>query len=80
MKKIIAIVLVVVMLLGISLISYAAAGSFSARATSSNIKVGESTSINITAKDCGGKFTIKSSDSSIVSVSEASKWIESGTR
>lgn len=84
MKKKIAIIililLVLLILLGISAISYATTGSFSVSTTSSNINIGESTNINITAKDCGGKFTITSSDNNIVSVNEPSKWVEEGTR
>ena len=80
MKKRLIVILLFVMILSISLISNAATGSFSVSASSTNINVGSTTNINITAKDCGGKFTITSSDSSIVSVSESSKWIESGSQ
>lgn len=59
--------------------SYAATGSFSIVADSSNITVGDTTKLKVTATNCGGKFSIKSSDSNIVSVSSSSEWIESAT-
>ncbi len=78
-KSIIMGIILLTVILSISIVSYAATGSFSVNPTSADIKVGGNASIKITAKECGGKFTIKSSNSSIVSVSESSKWVESGS-
>ncbi len=52
------------------------AASFSASAAKTTLNVGDSTSLTINASDCLGQFTISSSDSSVVSVGESSKWIE----
>lgn len=57
----------------------AANGSFSVSAASSNLTKGKTTSITITAKNCGGQFSITSSNSKVVSVSTSSKWVESGS-
>lgn len=79
MKKRLAIsILLIISLLSISISSYATIGSFSVSASSS-INVGATTNLNITATKCGGRFTISSSDSSIVSISESSKWVETGS-
>lgn len=80
MKKRFIVILLFLMIISMPLMSNAATGSFSVSASSSSINVGSTTNINITAKDCGGKFTITSSDSSIVSVNESSKWVESGSQ
>lgn len=80
MKKRFIVILLFLMIISMPLMSNAATGSFSVSASSSSINVGSTTNINITAKDCGGKFTITSSDSSIVSVNEYSKWVESGSQ
>ncbi len=78
-KRIILVMVLLAAMLSFSIVSYAAKGSFSANPMSANIKVGGNTSIKITANNCGGKFTISSSDNSVASVSESSKWIESGS-
>ena len=52
------------------------AASFSVSAAKTTLNVGDSTSLTINASDCLGQFTISSSDSSVVSVGESSKWIE----
>lgn len=80
MKKRFIGILLFIMIISISIMSKATIGSFSVSASSSSINVGSTTNINITAKDCGGKFTITSSDSNIVSVNESSKWVESGSQ
>ena len=54
-----------------------AAGSFSASAGKTSMTVGEQTTFTATANSCGGRFTISTSDASVVSVSgETSQWIE----
>lgn len=57
------------------IVSYAAKGSFSISKSSITLDKGKSTSFTITATNCEGQFTISSSDSSIVSVSESSVWV-----
>ena len=57
----------------------AAKGSFSVSAKSTSIKKDNSTTITVTAKNCGGRFNIESSDSNVLSVSESSIWVESGS-
>ena len=52
------------------------AASFSVSAAKNTLNVGDSITLTITANDCGGKFTITSSNSSVVSVSSSPKWIE----
>lgn len=80
MKKRFIGILLFIIIISISIMSKATIGSFSISASSSSIDVGSTANINITAKDCGGKFTITSSDSNIVSVNESSKWVESGSQ
>ena len=76
-KKIIGFI---ILLLGfwILLTADVSAASFSVT-SSRSLTVGGTSSITITANSCGGKFTISSSDSSVVSVSTSSIWVESGS-
>lgn len=69
-------------ILTISIISKvnAAEGSFSVSPTSKSLEKGKSVKVTITAKDCGGKFAIASSDTNIATVSESSVWIESESK
>ena len=52
---------------------------FSASPAKSSLNVGNTTTLTITANDCLGQFTISSSDSSVVSVSDSAKWIENAS-
>ena len=70
-------IIAIIAILLLSINSYAA-GSFSVSTNSATMKVGDTTSITITAKDCGGKFSFTSSDSTIVSVNKTEEWIENG--
>lgn len=83
MKKIFKYVIATILLVSI-IASYnyvnAADGSFSISAASKNLTKGKTTSITITAKNCGGQFLITSSDSDVASVSSSSEWIESGSK
>lgn len=76
-KKIIGFI---ILLLGfwILLTANVSAASFSVT-SSRSLTVGGTNTITITANGCGGKFTISSSDSSVVSVSTSSIWVESGS-
>lgn len=56
-----------------------AAGSFSVSVGNKTLTEGNTTKLSITASDCAGKFSISSSDSSVVSVSESSRFIDSTT-
>ena len=78
-KKIKMTILVIIILLltafMTSTMSLAATGSFSISKSSITVEKGDSTSFSITAANCEGKFSITSSDSSIVRVSESSVWV-----
>ncbi len=67
-------ILLVLYLLILSMNSFAAKGSFSVSPTSKTLNVGESVTINIGVSNCEGKFTVKSSDSSIVAVNKSEAW------
>lgn len=49
--------------------SYAATGSFSLKKSSVSLKKGKSTTIKLTVKNCEGTFSVKSSNTSIATVS-----------
>lgn len=73
-KLIIILALVFVAIFGFNNMSFAAGISASAKST--QLTVGDTTTLSITANECVGRFSISSSDSSVVSVSSASEWIE----
>ncbi len=77
-KIILALILMLLLVLFIQTPSFAA--SFSISAAKSSLNVGNTTTLTINGKGCLGKFTIASSDSSIVSVSEGSTWIEDANK
>ena len=52
------------------------AGSFTASASKTTMTVGETANFTATANGCGGKFTVTSSDSSVVSVEGSMPWTE----
>lgn len=81
-KKIIIKSSVILLILTLGLIfvqSPSFAGSFSASAGKTTLTVGETTSFTATANGCGGKFTVSSSNSSVVSVEGSLPWIENGS-
>ena len=79
MKKKILIIVVLILILETLIVNTAfAAGNFSVT-SSKSLTEGSTSSITITANGCGGKFQINSSDSSIVSISQSSIWVESGS-
>ena len=55
------------------------AASFSITASKTTLNIGDTASVTIKADDCLGQFSISSSDSSIVSVSDTSKWLENNS-
>ena len=79
LKSLIALVILSSFIASYSCVN-AATGSFSVSAASTSLTNGKTTSITITAKNCGGQFSISSSNSSVVSVSSSSEWVESGSK
>jgi len=77
--SIISIIFLIVLIL-INTNVFAATGSFQVSAKSKSLTVGSTTTLSITAKECAGVFTVKSSDSSIVSVGSVPDWIEEETK
>ena len=83
MKKInkyIIFLLTITFLILMSVNSFAAKGSFSISKSSATLTEGSNTSVNITASNCGGQFSVSSSNSSVVKVSTSSIWIEKETK
>lgn len=78
-KYLIALAILVTIVVSYNCVN-AANGSFSVSVASSNLTKGKTTSITITAKNCGGQFSITSSNSKVVSVSTSSEWVESGNK
>ena len=62
-----------------NVISNAASGSFSVSKSSLSITTGKTATFTITASNCGGMFTISSSDTSVATVSSSEEWIEEET-
>lgn len=79
MKKIKTIITIIFLLIALSINVYAATGSFSVSKSAVTLTEGKSTTFNITAKNCEGKFTISSSNSGIVKVSTTSEWVTGST-
>ena len=79
LKSLIALVILSSFIASYSCVN-AATGSFRVSAASTSLTKGKTTSITITAKNCGGQFSISSSNSSVVSVSSSSEWVESGSK
>lgn len=82
MKKIIQFTLLLIILIGIMSISSnvkAATASYSISSSSKTVQVGKDTSFSITAKNCGGRFNISSSNKEIATVNKSSIWVESGS-
>lgn len=75
MKKILIILIILFGLIMIK-VNAATVGSFSVSPSSKELEIGETLTVTITTKNCAGQFTISSSDSKIVSISESSKWVE----
>ena len=77
--KIILITTILLILLGIDNV-FAVNGTFSVNKSSETIEIGKTTAFSITATNCGGKFTITSSNNSVATVSSAEEWIENGSK
>ena len=75
LRKVFASIVITVLAMTVLTIkSFAATGSFSIGVGSSSLNVGGSTTLSVTATNCEGKFTISSSDSSVVAVGTSSIW------
>lgn len=68
-------ILLLIFTMTMSIEVQAAAGSFSTSKSSVSLIEGETTTFNIVATNCEGKFSITSSNSGIVKASEASVWV-----
>lgn len=81
-KKIIKTIVIffTILLIVIQYKVFAVDASFSIDKTSINIEKGKTTTFNITANNCGGQFTISSSNPSVVEVSSSQEWIENGSK
>lgn len=77
--KILSITVMFILILSLISIVNAATGSFSVSPTSKTLEKGKTVTITITAKNCGGEFTVSSSDTSVATVSKSSVWVESGS-
>lgn len=77
--KIILIITKILILLGISKV-YAVEGNFSVNKNSETLNVGQSTTFLISATNCGGKFTITSSNPNVVNVDLTEDWIENSSK
>jgi len=55
------------------------AAGYEVTVTSNSVTIGNSVTLKIKVSDAAGKFTISSSDSSVVSVSKGSDWIDNTT-
>ena len=69
-------IIIIFLIILICMISKSYAASFSAKAANNTLNVGDTTTLTITANDCGGKFILSSSDKNVVSISESPKWVE----
>lgn len=76
-KQIIGLIAILSFIILLSNTSLAAKGSFSLSKSSVTLTEGSSTTFKINVSNSEGKFTISSSDSSVVTVSNTSEWIDS---
>lgn len=79
MKKFLYVISTLFIFLGL-LVPKTFAYTFEVSATSYSVTVGNSITLNIKVGDAAGKFNISSSDSSVVSVSTGSAWIDNTTQ
>ena len=78
-KKTLLLLLAIICMLSIIPLQVKAAGSVSVSAGKTSLEIGDTTTFTINANKCGGKFTISSSDSSVVSISgDTAPWVENG--
>jgi len=56
------------------------AAGYSVSTTSNSVTIGNSVTLKISGSDIAGKFSISTSDSSVVSISTGSVWIDNNTQ
>ena len=79
LRKLILIALIISIALTLaSITNYAATGSFGTSISSATLSIGETTSFTISTTNCGGRFSISSSNSNVASVSKSEVWAENG--
>lgn len=79
-KYILSILLIISTIISIDINTYGATvGSFSISTSSKELNIGTSASLTISVINCEGRFSISSSDSSVVSVSSNSEWVSGNT-
>ena len=78
-KKILSFLIMLIITIAL-LETVSMAASFDASASKTTLNIGDTTSVTIKVNDCFGKFTVSTSDSSIVSVNNTSIWIEHGSQ
>ncbi len=79
MKKIINYILTIIFSFGM-ICNNVFAADYSISVTSKSVTVGNSVSLTIKASGVAGRFNITSSDSSVVSVSSSSEWIDDASK
>ena len=62
------------------LINNVFAAGYSVSATSNSVTIGNSVTLKISGSDVAGKFSITTSDSSVVSISSSSVWVDNNTQ
>ena len=78
-KKIKIFLLSIIMILAFCQINVYASASVSATVGKNSLNINDTTNLSITANGCAGVFTVKSSNSAVVSVSSSSTFVEGGT-
>ena len=79
-KYLIVLILMLAFLILMSVSSLAAKGSYSISKSSVTLTEGSKTTVSITAKNCGGRFDISSSNTSVAKVSGSPVWPENSTQ
>lgn len=69
-----------IMICFVALISEVAAAGYSINVTSKSVTIGNSVTLTINGSDIAGKFNISSSNSSVISVSSSSVWIDNNSQ
>lgn len=79
-SKILLVFTLMILSIGIGITSFGAVGSFSVSPASKEMNIGDTANITITATNCGGKFSIVSSNPDVVVVNSSSEWIEESSK
>lgn len=73
------VILIGLMVLIFVLLTYVCAASSSISASKTTLNIGESATVTLSGSDVTGKFNVTSSNSSVVSISSSTAWIENGS-